>query len=73
MIFEQEFPEAATILQEIYAASPRFKSRGKVNGITHTGFLDTVYYANDTNWGGRNDPCFCGSGKKLKKCHLKKN
>lgn len=20
---------------------------------------------------GRNDPCFCGSGKKFKKCHLK--
>jgi uncharacterized protein YecA (UPF0149 family) len=19
---------------------------------------------------GRNDPCFCGSGKKYKKCHL---
>jgi len=26
-------------------------------------------YRRDTPKLGRNDPCFCGSGKKYKKCH----
>ncbi len=26
-------------------------------------------YRRDTPKIGRNDPCFCGSGKKFKKCH----
>ena len=30
------------------------------NGTVHASELDKI---------GRNDPCWCGSGKKFKKCH----
>jgi len=31
---------------------------------------DDVPYVRDEPKIGRNDPCWCGSGKKYKKCHL---
>jgi uncharacterized protein YecA (UPF0149 family) len=31
----------------------------------------TVPYRRDAPKLGRNDPCFCGSGRKYKKCHGK--
>jgi preprotein translocase subunit SecA len=46
------------------------------NGTTSTGRSDMRTNRDDggptTNTGkklGRNDPCWCGSGKKFKKCH----
>jgi SEC-C motif len=33
--------------------------------------LFTISSGNQRNvWLGRNDPCWCGSGKKYKKCHM---
>jgi hypothetical protein len=35
--------------------------------------LLTRYTANGPRWVGRNDPCWCGSGRKHKQCHLQLN
>jgi hypothetical protein len=35
--------------------------------------LLTRYTANGPRWVGRNDPCWCGSGRKHKQCHLHLN
>jgi hypothetical protein len=57
-------------------------SRGKASGsnwgilpagITGVpGPAGNVFNAPVTPKLGRNDPCWCGSGKKYKKCHLEK-
>ena len=48
-------------------------TEGHVHGpdCTHDHRHDPVVatYRRETPKLGRNDPCFCGSGKKFKKCH----
>lgn len=38
----------------------------KENGLWY--YIDGVFPGDKANTPGRNDPCFCGSGKKYKKC-----
>jgi uncharacterized protein YecA (UPF0149 family) len=37
------------------------------------GFLDKFRAPQPTHDLGRNDPCWCGSGLKYKRCHLEKD
>jgi hypothetical protein len=37
------------------------------------GFLDKFAGPKPDHDLGRNDPCWCGSGKKYKRCHLEKD
>ncbi|HEY3542891.1 MAG TPA: SEC-C metal-binding domain-containing protein, partial [Gaiellaceae bacterium] len=39
-----------------------------MQGLPSSAGVQTVY-ASDHEKIGRNDPCWCGSGKKFKKCH----
>lgn len=44
----------------------------KVDPVQTNFFLDKKPFIRNAVKIGRNDPCYCGSGMKYKKCHLEK-
>ena len=85
--FETIFPTEAKLLQEVYASKRKpFKSPHGEALHFPVGFSTTLFKTQeqladgirsaykDWKFAGiqRNDPCPCGSGKKFKRCCLKK-
>lgn len=69
--------ESVPINQET-ASWQEQKERNKENkrkatrGFIIEGTQEGIPYTHNSVQIGRNEPCFCGSGKKFKKCHLEK-
>ncbi len=57
---------AASAAGGVGVAAP---SAGQGNGVQAPGPVETVVKDEREKEIGRNDPCWCGSGKKFKKCH----
>ena len=60
--YEAEFPEEAAVLAAI--CKKRDKRRGKQRPL----YLDRIPIKRLSVKIGRNEPCICGSGIKMKKC-----
>lgn len=59
-------------LQEKLKTDPELKkSLDKLNLFLETGNYKHIRTVENDNKIGRNDPCYCGSGIKYKKCHGK--
>jgi preprotein translocase subunit SecA len=59
--------QAATLAQE--AAAVEAAAASEVNAPRATAVQDNTPFVRDEKKVGRNDPCYCGSGKKFKQCH----
>ena len=59
--------QAATLAQE--AAAAQAAAASEVNDSRATAVQDNTPFVRDEKKVGRNDPCYCGSGKKFKQCH----
>jgi len=56
--------------QHVAANNPNASSVPSSTGFQNTTTVNTSSSVSDKKKLGRNDPCWCGSGKKYKKCHL---
>lgn len=56
-------PECGKVVEELYEFQ-----RGTENRICRSAFRKRIEHYAEKNW--KNDPCWCGSGKKYKDCHL---
>ena len=65
LVYEHETPAGADAISEAGSSAGSVGTSFAAQG----GGTATATAVNDRKNVGRNDPCWCGSGKKFKKCH----